>query len=299
MGLQLAVGVREGLKIYYILEDAVKLAIELTGKMCGACSYSHGGHFLAAANGTVILIIDPYSFETKHQLLSHTGNVRVLRWNESDSHLLSICANGFGYGWRSNFDIYKSGSGGKKDTELNNKIEFFYKNLRVHSAVFDEEYEVCAASTSDAQLNLMTTEHGCKPYMELHNDCEFTCLLLSKSLQVLFAGTSKGSVRVYLWPIIKRKGATNTSDQVEFYEYVAYSSYFFPRYFIHADRITSLNLSANGEFLATTGADGTLFFSTVREMFNGIDLQMNAAVSGTNSRSTQQQAAAALEALSH
>ena len=37
-------------------------------------------------------------------------------------------------------------------------------------------------------------------------DTELTSLLLAKTQSVLFAGTSKGSIRVYLWPMLKRKG---------------------------------------------------------------------------------------------
>jgi len=34
MGLQLAVGTREGVKIFYILEDTIKLGLEIHGKKC-------------------------------------------------------------------------------------------------------------------------------------------------------------------------------------------------------------------------------------------------------------------------
>ena len=42
--------------------------------------------------------------------------------------------------------------------------------------------------------------------MQIHTgNTELTSLLLSKQQSVLFAGTNNGSIRVYLWPIIKRK----------------------------------------------------------------------------------------------
>lgn len=50
----------------------------------------------------------------------------------------------------------------------------------------------------------MTTKNGCKIYIELLPDdnSEITNLYLAKNLQVLFAGTNKGSIRAYLWPIM-------------------------------------------------------------------------------------------------
>jgi WD40 repeat protein len=106
MGLQIAAGFKEKLKIFYLLEDEVKAAIEYVSKICLCAKYSNGGQYLAAANGNLIQIIDPYTFEIKYQLTGHPSFVRILQWNESDSMLLSVCNNGSAYGWTSNFDVY-------------------------------------------------------------------------------------------------------------------------------------------------------------------------------------------------
>jgi len=43
MGLQLAVGFKEKLKIFYLLEDEVKVAIDFQTKICQSARYSNGG----------------------------------------------------------------------------------------------------------------------------------------------------------------------------------------------------------------------------------------------------------------
>ena len=83
------------------------------------------------------------------------------------------------------------------------------KNVKIHSVGYDEEFDLLYVSTSDNKLQLLSTEggKGLKNYMQVFtgNDTELTSLLLSKQQSVLFAGTSKGSIRVYLWPMLKKK----------------------------------------------------------------------------------------------
>lgn len=105
MGLQLAVGTSEGVKIFYIIEDCLKLVIEIHGKHCYCVRYSNGGHLLAAGNGNQISIIDPYTFQLLFTQVWHPNTVKTLKWTESDSHLLSKSSHGSSY---SNFEIYKA-----------------------------------------------------------------------------------------------------------------------------------------------------------------------------------------------
>ena len=119
---------------------------------------------------------------------------------------------GSAYGWNSNFEIYNKDKKHKKKGEEHshsNKIEVIMKNVVIHSVGFDEEYDLLYVSSSDNKLNLYTTDGGksCTNYLQVFtgNDCELTSLLLGKQQNVLFAGTNKGSIRVYLWPILKKK----------------------------------------------------------------------------------------------
>lgn len=50
LSIQMAVGSKESLKIYYVLYDEPKLVFSEIYKTCMAVKYSEGGHLLAAAN---------------------------------------------------------------------------------------------------------------------------------------------------------------------------------------------------------------------------------------------------------
>ena len=170
MGLQLAAGYKDKLKIYYLLEDEVKPAIDFQSKYCFSVKYSNGGQYLAAGSNNVIWIIDPYTFELKFQLHGHPSPVKILQWNESDSMLLSVCSLGSAYGWHSNFEQYNKQKGKKKGEDTHshaNKIEFIMKNVVVHSLGYDEEFDLLYVSSSDNKLTLFSTEggKGCKNYL--------------------------------------------------------------------------------------------------------------------------------------
>ena len=181
MGYQLAVGTREGIKIFYIIENELKLGIEIHGKVSFSIKYSWGGQFLASGSGTSIQIIDPYTFQTMYILTGHPSNVRYLKWTESDSHLISYCNHGSWYGWSSNFEIYRNRNS-KSDRAEPERIEFNVKHVQLKSVVYDEEFDLCWYSTDDGKIKIMTTKNGCKSILEMNLDdgVHATCMVLAK-----------------------------------------------------------------------------------------------------------------------
>ena len=75
---------------------------------------------------------------------------------------------------------------------------------------------------------------------------------------MLFVGTNIGSVRVFLWPI---KISETVPDYAEF--------------FIHSERIVSLEMTHDAKCLVSSSDDGTIFFNKIKEYFNGIEFHAN------------------------
>jgi len=61
--IQIALSFKESIKIYYLLEDELKLAFSESCRTSTAVSYSISGHLLAVGNFNLINIYNPYSFE--------------------------------------------------------------------------------------------------------------------------------------------------------------------------------------------------------------------------------------------
>jgi WD40 repeat protein len=118
------------------------------------------------------------------------------------------------------------------------------------------------------------TGNGSKPYLEIHTngDCEYTSVYLSKKLQLLFVGTSKGSIRVYLWPILNKKGPQESTNNPNCTEYA--------EFFVHSGRVSNICLSADKKYLMTASEDGSIYMLTAKEIYNGVDLSMNSSFAG-------------------
>lgn len=86
-----------------------------------------------------------------------------------------------------------------------NKIEIIVKNQNINAIQYDDEYDILFYSTEEGKLELYSTENGrgVKQYMTLqYEDCFITSLKLNKQSEILLVGTSKGSIRVFNWPLI-------------------------------------------------------------------------------------------------
>jgi WD40 repeat protein len=132
--------------------------------------------------------------------------------------------------------------------------------------IYDEEYDVCSYSTDDGKMKLMTTRNGCKNLLEISMDYNVyaTSLCLAKNLQVLFVGTNIGSVRVFLWPIAINKQVPDAPPD-------------FTEFYIHSDKVNNMEISYDGQCLISSSEDGTIFFSRIKEFFNGIEFNASSA----------------------
>lgn len=62
-GVQIAIGLKEGVKVFYPIEDDLRQIFFDSLKGCQAVAYSENGSFLACGNNNNINLYNPYSFE--------------------------------------------------------------------------------------------------------------------------------------------------------------------------------------------------------------------------------------------
>lgn len=62
---------------------------------------------------------------------------------------------GSGYGWISNrFGDYKNLKKSENDSDLG-RIEFIMKGVKIHSVVYDDEYDFIVVASSDNKLSII------------------------------------------------------------------------------------------------------------------------------------------------
>jgi WD40 repeat protein len=245
-GVQVAVGFRESLKVFYILYDRLSAALDIGCKNCSAVAYSSSGKYLAAANGMVIGVYNAFTLKQVYALVAHSGLISSISWEHEDTMLVTTCASGFAYCW----NLLNNRS---RDLECSNR------QARCEQASYDYDLDLFVMLSNDNTLRVYS-EHGTNLMAhDTPTDCVFTCFLLAKDLQVLVLGTDRGTVQVKLWPILELRDSEGNlmgaSEVVEFY--------------VSTKAVTQLELSYDRQFLFVSSEDGSIFVLTVRQIQEG------------------------------
>ena len=135
---QVVIGLKEGVKIFYPIEDELRQVFFEALKGCQAVAYSESGSLLACGNSNHINLYNPYSFELLQQLMGHPSQIKSLRFcyglNNDDSQdkctllLSSTCTNGVLYVW---------------NTVSGQRLrEHSWKGSKLNCQFYDEKYEI-------------------------------------------------------------------------------------------------------------------------------------------------------------
>jgi len=245
--IQCTVGFKEGIKIFFLLENDLKIAYESYSKSCKAIKYSEGGHLMAVGFASQIHIISPYRLKTVKVLPpNHSGQIIQFSWLERDRYLLSLCSNSSVIVWDTRtWDIY---------------AEHYMPNKLYHyiSVEYDVEFDILVCCSSDKTVRFYKSRGTEKSltYKTEPDPTLFTKVLISKKYKVCFFGCADGSVKVFLWPFLKFGSSK--------FEYIYLG--------IHQSSITDMKLSYNLEHLITASEDGSIYFLKITEIQKGKDV---------------------------
>ena len=82
-----------------LLIDDIKTFREFTFKNSTSCSFSCGGHLLAAVSDKKIGIYSSVDFSNIGNLVGHDGKVTSITWSKDDQFLVSCADDGSLYQW--------------------------------------------------------------------------------------------------------------------------------------------------------------------------------------------------------
>ncbi|KAL4489496.1 hypothetical protein ABPG72_002792 [Tetrahymena utriculariae] len=248
LSFQCAVGYREGLKFFFILEDELKIAFsEQNVKYVNAVSYSEWGNLCAAANYNMINIYNPNTYESIITLNGHSGFVKRIKWLIDDTMLVTNCSQGVLNCW----NIWTG----------NRVVEHAYKQTKYNSVIYDNDLDWCVCSTQDSKVRLFD-DKGCNPIYEMDvSPYNYTTILLVKELGVILFGTSAGSIRTYLWPF------DISIKQQEYFEIT-----------LHQTAISSMQITKDLNYLITGSENGSIYFLKLRQFSNGNEVEISFGV---------------------
>jgi hypothetical protein len=155
---QIALGFREGLKVFYPIEDELRLVLNESLKACHAVAYNDTGSVLAVGNNNVINLYGAYNFELTGQFTGHPSPIKSLRFaydmhsdpspDKCKLHLVSTCQNGVLYVWN-------VGTGERIQ-------EHTWKTSRLTTQFYDERFEISLDSDVEVNFfkNFFTDNHS-------------------------------------------------------------------------------------------------------------------------------------------
>lgn len=253
-GIQLAIAANEGIRVFYVLEEEVRLAVEISGRQCMAVQYSSGGQWLAAGFAVQIYIIDPNTFETKYVLGPHRSNITRLSWTPNDYYLVSSCKGGNTFVWTSHFDVYSTEVGAPSKQVQNKKYDVLRQNVQIMGSAYDDDYDLLVMIRADRIMEVLTGDTQHVQYRFADNIIP-TCLQLCKESQVLLIGTNIGYILSFLWPLPPKGPSENYLEPHEFK--------------VHSAEVTGIKMSIDGKYVFSGAKDGTVAIMKVTELWEG------------------------------
>lgn len=88
-GFHIAVGFESGLQLLNVLMEDIKPVKDFPVRKCVAVKFSHGGQYLACANGAAVQVYDTYTAAPVATLRGHTDKVLALAWSPNDRFLVT------------------------------------------------------------------------------------------------------------------------------------------------------------------------------------------------------------------
>ena len=233
-GRQCAIGFKEGLKIYFVLEGELKEVFESYSKLCYCVKYSAKGDRLAVSSANSIIIYDAYTFEMMQNISAYASNIKNLFWRGRDAYLISNCVNNTVYVWNTR--------------KWEKDFEYFMpdKNSSITSLDYDPELDLLLYSTTESMMYMVYDKGTLEVMSYKLRPTVISYLLIDKSHKVLYAGTTDGCVLIYLWPLVM------TRQHVECF-----------RIPLHASAVRKITVTCSERELVTASDDCSIYFNRI------------------------------------
>ncbi|KRX09401.1 WD40-repeat-containing domain [Pseudocohnilembus persalinus] len=251
---QCAIGFKEEMKCFFLLQDGLRQAFHTQLKECRAIQFSEMGHLLAVGNYNQICIYNPYTYDLLFTLNGHSGCVKEIKWNENDSIIQSVCSNGMFFVW----DYFSHQPYLTKNQSHSINFNKGYEKIQYTCMEYDYVYDLLVGTTQDKKLKIFGDKGQNLIYENETNPYIFTQVQIMFDVNVILFGTNAGGIRMYLWPF-------DFSLNIQEYSEIA----------VHQNSVTNLRPTVDQNFLISGSNDGSIYISKMREFIDGHEIQFN------------------------
>ena len=233
-GLHVLVGFADKLRLCNLLMDDIRPYREFSIKGCRECSFSNGGKYFAAVNGSVIQVYNMYTCENVGNCRGHGGKVTGIAFSADDKRLVSTGLDGAVYEW-------------SLSTFQRDKENVLKSNEYTSVCVAPDDGFVFGVG-SDATLKQFDGEDLMLNEEFKTNGATLTQVRLTNGGRQLFAATDSGAVRIY------RLDGGAVAGEKEYQELQC-----------HAGPVTGMRVNFDDTLLFCVGDDGVLSVFDIKE----------------------------------
>ncbi|XP_047736642.1 cilia- and flagella-associated protein 57-like [Hyalella azteca] len=97
--LHAAVSLTDSVRLYHVMMGGLQQYWEVRVRRCGSCSFSHGGQYLAAADGSVVTVVHTIALRRHLALKGHAGKIQCVGWHPGDHQVFATAAEGVVLAW--------------------------------------------------------------------------------------------------------------------------------------------------------------------------------------------------------
>lgn len=250
IGLQVAVGLEQELRVFFLLEDSLTLILSAP-KKCEQVAYSECGGFLAVGHSNCIEIYCPYTFARLAILSPLPGITLSIHW--VNAYLYASCSQGSIYAWSLQTSVPEKA------------LHFSSHGILVKSCIYDDELDQLAIISRDGSLRIYSEYGNALQHEFLEYGCE--CMALSRDYRVIAIGMKTGSIRLMLWPIVDYKDSNGTILHAP--EWMEVNA--------HVKSVRCLTFLENMDLLVSCGDDGKVNFYNCKQIRKGKEcIEVNA-----------------------
>ncbi|KAL5032569.1 Cilia- and flagella-associated protein 57 [Batrachochytrium dendrobatidis] len=232
-GLYLLAGFSNTIKLMAILIDDIRPFWDSNIRGCKECRFSNGGQYFAAASNSSVMIYHTWSFEIIGYLKSTTGKIQSIRWSSDDSKILMTTVDGSVCQW--------STSTFKVDSKI------ISNDKAVLSSVMTHDAKIIYLALNDGTIQEIVNGTFTREFPTKVGVSE---LLISRSGQLMFAATLRGSIRTIKFPF-SSDPSLSEPDALEFN--------------FHSQQITHLCTSFDDQYLFSCSEDGCVWIYRIDE----------------------------------
>jgi len=258
--------------LFSVMENEIKETAKIKTQSTAA-AFSNSGNYLAFSweeyeGDYSIVIIDINTHEVEYMIKKIPMPIKIM-WLEDDRKIVALfndtSTNIVGWTLGDKRIIPFVLKETFRDYADLDKKKYFKKEMifklsdrpeKIIDFVYDTVFDYLLISTEDKRIKIFRPQIKDDVYLEFGLDCKYTVVLLIRKLDIIIFGTSLGSIRILLWPISNY----TLLQQIDHPEYT--------EKFLHSDRISSLYVSSDLQFLYSGSADGSVFISTLHPINN-------------------------------